>query len=246
MSEVTEALFAAVRESRPDDLAAMLAAGAAPDTRRRPGTLLHEAAQRARPAIVRLLLDAGASVDPRSDYHARTPLYHASGLEGENARECVRLLLERGADIEAREHQGATPLFAGVLTRSEEPVRQLLLKGASVDARDESGRTPLLVAAREVAIGPTRELLTFGAAPLAADESGWTALHHAVLGYSEIASDNLPAALEVVDALLAAGADPARPSSAETAYPIGTTATDLARTLKPPARGALLARLNAR
>jgi ankyrin repeat protein len=57
----------------------------------------------------------------------------------------VALLLERGAEVNAKNSSGATALMraAGDL----EKVRLLLDQGADVNARSELGRTPLLIAA---------------------------------------------------------------------------------------------------
>ena len=58
----------------------------------------------------------------------------------------VRLLLDRGADLEAQDGVGATPLFMSVFTDIDgrPTVTELLLdRGADPMARDNSGETPL-------------------------------------------------------------------------------------------------------
>src|SRR5581483_3693204 len=55
--------------------------------------------------------------------------------------EIVRLLLAAGADVNARNARGATPLMRA---RSAEAVRLLLQAGADLAARDEAGSTALI------------------------------------------------------------------------------------------------------
>lgn len=67
--------------------------------------------------------------------------------------QCVKLLLEAGADVHAVNHKGSTPLhFIGYCAEDGEDVDEILIQigrsliaaGASVHARDAQGLTPLL------------------------------------------------------------------------------------------------------
>lgn len=51
----------------------------------------------------------------------------------------VEFLLDRGADVEAKDVHGKTPLFYAVENKCDETVRLLLSRGASVDAVDGVG-----------------------------------------------------------------------------------------------------------
>ncbi|KAJ3114482.1 B-cell lymphoma 3 protein [Phlyctochytrium bullatum] len=79
--------------------------------------------------ILRLLLQHGASVERRFAGHL--PL-HQAAMKG--SPEALKLLLEFGADIEARTEKGCTPLGVAVSMGRCDRVRALLEAGASVDA----------------------------------------------------------------------------------------------------------------
>jgi ankyrin repeat protein len=72
-------------------------------------TPLHAAASRDSVEVVRILLDAGAEVDARSNT-GDTPLYNAVRNTTPAAVSIMRLLRERGADPTIANEKGATPL----------------------------------------------------------------------------------------------------------------------------------------
>lgn len=55
----------------------------------------------------------------------------------------VELLLEKGANIEAKDGQTLTPLLSAVHYGGEQMVKLLLEKGADIEAKDNNGQTPL-------------------------------------------------------------------------------------------------------
>jgi ankyrin repeat protein len=71
-----------------------------------------------------------------------TPLHYASTF---GSADSVRILLERGADPNARNRAGATPLIYGAY--NFEKARLLVEKGADVNAHAQNGSTPLMIAA---------------------------------------------------------------------------------------------------
>ncbi len=92
----------------------------------------------------------------------------------------VRTLLARGADPNARDDQGRTPIFSAVLGGSVALLGLLLETKADVNARDERGATALHVAAEEVLPEAATLLIGRGADVNAQDEEGNTPLSRAV------------------------------------------------------------------
>jgi ankyrin repeat protein len=146
--------------------------------------------------VVRLL-DADPTLLESTDERRRRPLAVAA-MGGHLGM--VRLLIERGADINATAAGGRTALHWAVDRGCEHVVALLLSKGAQANIRGEHGTTPLMWAAYKGHLGVVRMLVQhMGGARL--DEmsySGWTALHWAAHRGHE----------EVLRYLLLAGCDP--------------------------------------
>ena len=93
----------------------------------------------------------------------------------------VSLLLEKGAELEARDIDGWTPLMVAAGKSSTPEIVQLLLeKGAELNARSTAGGTPLMFAARNSSTPEIVQLLLEkGADALAKDKEGKKAIDHA-------------------------------------------------------------------
>lgn len=123
-------------------------------------------------------LTGSDSPDPEDSY-GRTPLSWAA----ESGREAVvKLLLDKGAELETKSNTGWTPLSWAAWSGHEAVVKLLLDTGmVDVNAKDEDSSTPLSWAAcngHEAVIGL---LLSNGADIGIENRSGWTALQLAAL-----------------------------------------------------------------
>ncbi len=85
----------------------LLGAGASIDLLEPTGTALHQACYRSKPKIVQALLTKHASLEGR-DIFKRTPLFDAVKR---NAIDCLKLLVNAGADVNAEDKECRTPLL---------------------------------------------------------------------------------------------------------------------------------------
>jgi uncharacterized protein len=122
-------------------------------------TPLMRAARKGDLASMRILLERGASVNARTARKA-TPLLYLAGFGGQirfseydthratdaEFVEGVKLVLARGADIDAADETGQTALHLAVAQRGAPVVAFLLERGARTDLADAQGRTALDVA----------------------------------------------------------------------------------------------------
>jgi ankyrin repeat protein len=144
--------------------------------------------------MVQLLLNLEADVNDRG-FGNWTPRYNASQGPGPGIShisyynpqlfpDVARLLLERGADVNARiengsddDPEGNTPLHTAADNGRVEVAHVLLECGANVGAEDNKGRTPLHVAAKHREVETVRLLLEHGANVRAEDNEGTSPLH---------------------------------------------------------------------
>jgi TonB family protein len=165
----------------------LLAAGANASERDRYGdTALMSAAAAGNPDSVRMLLDRGASVNARNRRRQTALLSGSNGDDGFVIGEMgrvraeipeksvhrdtvVRMLLEAGADINAKGWSGETALFS----LEDDAVQELLRHHINLEARDESGDTALMETVSECI---AELLIEAGANVNAEDKQGQTAL----------------------------------------------------------------------
>lgn len=97
--------------------------------------------------IVSLLLDkdSGKAMLQSTDWQGATPL-HAAVSIGDEYIESVRKLLRAGAEVNAKDSNGDTPLHRAAYSAGIETVRELLSCGADIQACNKDGQTPVAVA----------------------------------------------------------------------------------------------------
>jgi ankyrin repeat protein len=117
------------------------------------------------------LLNAGANID--SNAHGSTALVWASHRGN---KEIVRMLLYRGANVNASMSDGNTALMWATNSGNEEIVRMLLDRGATVNASNSYGNTALSLASSRENTELVKMLLKAGANVNASDVDGETAL----------------------------------------------------------------------
>ena len=120
---------------------------------------------------LRRMLSADPTIVHSRDKWGFTALH---GVAGEEQYEAALYLLEHGADPNARNDQGITPLHSAAYP---EMVELLVRSGAEINVRSNDGSTPLLVQAAEAEGYDVMEaLLKLGADAKAKDKSGQSAL----------------------------------------------------------------------
>ncbi len=127
------------------------------------------------PEVVRLLLDRKADVNGGSGRLA----IHLAVQKGDLT--LLNILVNAGADIEAREPGGKTTLMVAIECLWPQLVEKLLELGAKVDVRDNAGSTPFHLAVKSNMFSSVGLLLNHGTPANACDQHGFTVLHLAVL-----------------------------------------------------------------
>jgi serine/threonine-protein phosphatase 6 regulatory ankyrin repeat subunit B len=97
--------------------------------------------------VERILLQDPSVIKEKTDF-GRTALHVAArgSSTGADVAAIVQLLINSGADIEATDERGKTPLHFAVQSGHAETVQLLIDNGANIYARTWFGQTPLQAA----------------------------------------------------------------------------------------------------
>ncbi len=159
---------------------------------------LHAAAEKLHPDVVQQLCERGADVNTRTKRN-ESPLWSvASSPSSGDGVDVAKVLLEAGAEVDAADEDGVTPLLAATATGRGALVALLAESGADLNQRDPDGATPLQLAAEAGRTEVVAALVRRGADVNATTRGGHNALQLAVVEGHATA----------VRALLRAGADP--------------------------------------
>jgi len=77
------------------------------------------------------------------DALGETPLHRAAVGGDENSNMIARLLIDKGADVTAKDHQACTPLHLAAACRYVETAKMLIDHGADIRARTDNGSEPI-------------------------------------------------------------------------------------------------------
>ena len=135
-SDLVEALRNGPSTERNARATELLRAGADPTATVGATTPLHVAANKGDVATLRLLLDAGASLE-RRDRAGQTALMVAAGARSADK---VRFLLDRGAEVDGARRKGTTAALRACEDHSIEVLEILVDAGADLWRTDLSGR----------------------------------------------------------------------------------------------------------
>jgi hypothetical protein len=123
-------------------------------------TALHLAAAGYRVEIARLLLGAGADPNAAANHRESGPLHYAADgyvngpvWDGKRQVKMIRCLLDAGADVNAQDKNGASPLHRAVRTRCAAAVKCLLEAGADPTLKNKPGSTPFHLAVQNTGRG---------------------------------------------------------------------------------------------
>src|SRR5690349_17330554 len=225
-------LYLACENANPAIIERLLKAGADPNAVSTEGeTALMTVARTGVVAAAKVLLDHGAKVDAREEWHGQSALMWAVD---EQHPAMVKELIAHGADVNAvsnvnkwerqntaepREKWlplgGLTPLLFAARQGCVECAQILLDAGAKINTADPDGISPVLMAIMNGHYDTAAFLINRGADPNLADETGQTALYAAV-HFNTMPISNRPSpkvidekvsSLELIQLLLDKGAN---------------------------------------
>ena len=157
---------------------------------------IHLAAEGGSTEILSLLLGRGTAIDSAMSDGAQA--LHMASYNSERAN-VIRFLCSRGADIEAKNYCGCTPLYYACLENTVDNMKALLELGA---AHSPQGQSILEIALECGYLQATRLLLERGLDPNRPISGRPSALHALTLSYF-----CTPEHMEIGELLLAYGAD---------------------------------------
>lgn len=128
--------------------------------------------------VTDMLEKGGPNLVNTKDYTSgQTALHIVTGMRDLT---WMRFLVAKGANVNARDAKGVTPLVMAVNYNFTEGAEFLIGQAARIDESNDAGETPLITAVHNRNLDMMRVLLTAGADPDRADNSGRSARDYAM------------------------------------------------------------------
>ncbi|MEO8024980.1 MAG: ankyrin repeat domain-containing protein [Bryobacteraceae bacterium] len=129
------------------------------------------------PALL-IIFFVAAQLAPKQEMLSQAEVLHRAAMRGETA--AVEMYLRMGADVNAADSAGRSPLHDACLKGHVDTARLLLDRGAKIAVHDKTGATPLHDAALGGSVKTIELLLARKADADARDLSGQTPLDYAL------------------------------------------------------------------
>ena len=126
--------------------------------------------------LTEALLQCGADINQKCGRDEHTALHAA--VRSFNRNGLAQLLVQHGADVEAEDVLGETPLFKAADTNNNELVEFFLKCGSTANTKNKCGETPLMKAIDDCVVSNVKPLLEHGASVNATDQHGIFRLLH--------------------------------------------------------------------
>ena len=149
-----------------------------------------------------LVLDADPDI---KDVNGNTALHRISNEYDNPPKKIVQLFINHGANVNAKNKLGATPLHTASINGHLEIVQLLIKYDANPNLQNNLGKTPLHNAAYAGHSLVTQFLLQYNAKPYISDKNSCTALHLAAIGMYKYKNRNY---IDTIKYLLQKNADP--------------------------------------
>ena len=137
-------------------------------------TPIFQAAEWKNPAVIEVLLKAGARTDI-VDVNGETLLHHAAFAANKSGAKIWKVL-DLGVQVNSQDHHGQTPIFRAIKWNDLEHIDILLKAGARADIVDFKGKTPLHRAATSHIAALAQKIMDQGVQVNSQDLRGQTAL----------------------------------------------------------------------
>lgn len=135
--------------------------------------------------VSRCLPSMDLAASPNADKYA----IHYAASKADSA-EIMQILIDAGADLEARDAHGATALISAAFNQNADITASLITAGANVAAENDNGATALHFAALNNGPAVLTQLMNAGADIYSTDSNGKTAFDYAKRGQTDSSLNN--------------------------------------------------------